>query len=243
MYKSINQYKGNFLLNERMNEEKEMRVKKRNGTLEDISFDKILTRIKILGEGPVENQCNSLNINYSSLTMKVIQQLYDMIPTKKIDELAAEQCASLSTHHPDYGILAGRIIVSNHQKNVNMSFKETMCELYMYKDKTGLHCPLISRECWEIVSGNSDDYWNELMDHSRDYLIDYFGFKTLERSYLFRIDDQVVESIQHMWLRVSIGIHSDDLVSVKDTCDSDIVQCGYNSSSLEFMLFGFDERR
>ena len=115
-----------------------MRVTKRNGDLEEIAFDKILIRIKKLGQEA------NININYQQLVMKVIDQLYDTIPTTKIDELAAEQCASLSTLHPDYGILAGRIIVSNHQKNTDFIFSNVMLELYNFSDIHGKHNPLVS---------------------------------------------------------------------------------------------------
>ena len=110
-----------------------MRVTKRNGELEDIYFDKILKRIKTLGK-----ESGIVSINYSSLSMKVIDQLYDTIPTTKIDELTAEQCASLSTQHPDYGILAGRIVISNHQKNTLNTFSEVMENLYFYYKKVSL---------------------------------------------------------------------------------------------------------
>ena len=109
----------------------DMRVTKRNGELEDIAFDKILNRIKKLG-----NEAG-IQINYSSLAMKVIDQLYDKISTTKIDELAAEQCASLSTQHPDYGTLASRIVVSNHQKNTEPSFVDVMKSLYYFKNING----------------------------------------------------------------------------------------------------------
>ena len=106
----------------------DMRVTKRNGQLEDIAFDKIITRIKKLGQEV------NIQINYSSLAMKVIDQLYDKIETTKIDELAAEQCAALSTNHPDYGTLAARIVVSNHQKNTDQVFSNVVKQLYNFKD-------------------------------------------------------------------------------------------------------------
>jgi len=190
----------------------EMRVTKRNGELEDISFDKILNRVKKLGQEA------NIQINYSSLVMKVIDQLYDKIPTTKIDELTAEQCAVMSTQHPDYGVLAGRIVVSNHQKNTVASFSQIMDELYNFKDTQGEQSPLISKELYTI-SQEMSSYIESLFDFSRDYLIDYFGFKTLERAYLFRAHDKVLERPQHMWMRVSIGIHGNDMVAVKETYD------------------------
>jgi ribonucleotide reductase alpha subunit len=190
----------------------EMRVTKRNGELEDIFFDKILNRIKKLG-----NEAG-IQINYSLLTMKVIDQLYDKIETSKIDELAAEQCAAMSTQHPDFGILASRIIISNHQKNTDASFITVMKQLYNFIDVHGKNKSLLSLKVWNFIERNSIQL-EEILDHDRDYLIDYFGFKTLERGYLFRVNDRVVERIQHMWLRVSIGIHinSENMKSIKKT--------------------------
>lgn len=181
----------------------DMRVLKRNGQLEDIAFDKILNRLKKLGKEGAE-----IKINFSSLSMKVIDQLYDTIPTSKIDELASEQCASLSTQHPDYATLASRIVISNYQKNTEPLFSLVMQELYEFKNIHGEHKPLISETVWKYIQQNADEL-NTLVVHNRDYLIDYFGFKTLERAYLFKINDKVVERIQHMWLRVAIGIHCD----------------------------------
>jgi len=189
-----------------------MRVTKRNGEQEDVSFDKILRRIKTLG-----NEAG-IQINVSSLAMKVIDQLYDKIETKKIDELAAEQCASLSTQHYDYGTLAARIVVSNHQKNTTPSFSCVMNKLYDFTDVHGVHRPLVSQEFWNFVKNNAQAI-DDLIVHERDYLIDYFGFKTLERAYLFKVGDQIVERIQHMWMRVSIGIHQTDLAKIKETYD------------------------
>jgi ribonucleoside-diphosphate reductase alpha chain len=183
-----------------MDSTNEMRVIKRNGQLEDISFDKILNRIRKLGQEA------GIHINYQSLVMKVIDQLFDKIPTTKIDELTAEQCAVMSTNHPDYAILAGRIVVSNHQKNTDPIFSNVMKELYDFKDVHGKKYSLVSDSLWEFTQQNKDAL-NDMIVHERDYLIDYFGFKTLERAYLFRIGDNIIERPQHMWLRVAIGIH------------------------------------
>jgi ribonucleoside-diphosphate reductase alpha chain len=180
----------------------DMRVTKRNGQLEDIAFDKIMTRVKKLGQEA------NIQINYSSLAMKVIDQLYDKIETTKIDELAAEQCAALSTNHPDYGTLAARIVVSNHQKNTETIFSNVVKQLYGFKDIHGTHRPLLSQTLYDFVVKYSDVI-DDMIDYNRDYLIDYFGFKTLERAYLFRIDTKVIERPQHMWMRVAIGIHGD----------------------------------
>jgi ribonucleoside-diphosphate reductase alpha chain len=201
-----------------MDNTNEMRVKKRNGQLEVIAFDKILNRIKKLGQEV------GIQINYSLLVMKVIDQLYDKIETSKIDELAAEQCASLSTQHPDFATLASRIVISNHQKNTEKSFTNVMSKLYEFKDVHGNNKPLVSEEFWNYVK-NNEYLLDEFIDNDRDYLIDYFGFKTLERSYLFKVNGFAIERIQHMWLRVAIGIHcntdhySDTLSLIKETYD------------------------
>ena len=180
----------------------DMRVTKRNGQLEDIAFDKILNRIKNLGQEV------NIHINYTSLVMKVIDQLYDKISTAKIDELAAEQCASMSTLHYDYGTLAARIVVSNHQKNTDSNFFNVMKELYEFKDVHGVNRPLVSHSLMDFATKYQNEI-EETIEYKRDYLIDYFGFKTLERAYLFRLNNKVVERPQHMWMRVSIGIHGD----------------------------------
>ena len=177
-----------------------MRVTKRDGELEEIAFDKILLRIKKLGQEA------NIQINYQQLVMKVIDQLYDKISTTKIDELAAEQCASLSTLNPDYGTLAGRIIVSNHQKNTVSSFSNIIMNLYNFKDIHGENKPLVSQNLINFVTKFSEELDNMIV-HDRDYLIDYFGFKTLERAYLFKLGNNIVERPQHMWMRVAVGIH------------------------------------
>ena len=190
----------------------EMSVTKRNGCKEVISFDKILKRIKILGDG-------SLHINYTTLAMKIIDRLYDGIPTSKIDELTAEQCASLSTIHPDYEILASRILISNHHKNTFNDYKFVVSTLYNYTDSKKQHCPLLHEDFYSVVMENSDII-QKMIDYKRDYLIDYFGFKTLERAYLMKINDRVFERPQHMWMRVAIGIHGNNFDNVKKTYDA-----------------------
>jgi len=190
----------------------DMRVTKRDGELEDIAFDKILNRVKKLGLEA------NIQINYSSLVMKVIDQLYDKIPTTKIDELTAEQCAVMSTQHPDYAVLAGRVVVSNHQKNTEASLHKVMEQLYWYNDVHGKHSPLLSYDTWMVISANKDEL-EGMIDYNRDYLIDYFGFKTLERAYLFKVNDVVVERPQHMWMRVAVGIHGNNMDAVRDTYD------------------------
>ncbi len=180
----------------------EMRVTKRDGQLQEVAFDKILERVKKLGFEA------GIHINYSSLVMKVIDQLYDKIPTAKIDELAAEQCAALSANHPDYAVLGARIIISNHQKNTDTEFSTVMRDLYNFTNFKGENKPLVSQELWDFTNYYAAEL-NAMLDYNRDYLIDYFGFKTLERAYLFRINNKIVERPQHMWMRVAIGIHGD----------------------------------
>jgi ribonucleotide reductase alpha subunit len=178
----------------------DMRVTKRNGELEEVAFDKILSRVKKLGQEV------GIQINYQQLVIKIIDQLFDTISTTKIDELLAEQCASMSTLNPDYGTLASRIFVSNHQKNTEQSFSKVVNILYNFKDVHGKKMPLLSDKLFEFTS----DYLQEIedmIDYDRDYLIDYFGFKTLERTYLIRVGTAVIERPQHMWMRVAIGIH------------------------------------
>ena len=180
----------------------EMIVTKRNGDQETVAFDKILNRIKRIGTEV------GIKINYTSLVMKVIDQLYSGISTTKIDELSAEQCASMSSIHPDYNILAGRITVSNHHKNTKQSFLDVMNDLYNYRDKHDKHSPLISKQLIDVANKYKDTI-DESIDYTRDYLIEYFGFKTLERAYLMKINKITIERPQHMWMRVSIGIHGD----------------------------------
>lgn len=191
-------------------DEDEMFVTKRNGQQEIVSFDKILKRIKTLGQEA------NIKINYTTLVMKVIDQLFSGISTTKIDELSAEQCASMASIHPDYNVLAGRITVSNHHKNTTASFSEVMKELYNYQDIHGKHSPLVTKEFVGVVDEHSA-YFDALCDYERDYLIEYFGFKTLERSYLMKINGKTAERPQHMWLRVAIGIHGSNIERIKET--------------------------
>ena len=198
----------------------DMMVIKRDGSPEIISFDKILRRIKKLGlEANIVQKPNitgSVGINYTSLAMKVIEQLYNNIHTTKIDELAAEHCAALSSTHPDYGTLAGRIVVSNHQKNTNDSFYMTTHHLYnsLMNNETGES--LLNADYFSTISEHREELDAMVVD-DRDYLIDYFGFKTLEKSYLLRIDDRSVERPQHMWLRVAVAIHGSNMAKVRET--------------------------
>lgn len=188
-----------------------MRVTKRDGSDEDVSFDKVLRRIRVLCDGLV-------GVDAHSITQKVCTRIYDGVRTSELDELAAQMCASLVTEHPDYGVLAARIIVSNHHKNTSPSFSETMSLLYNAKDVHGKHNPLISDELWNMVQMHKEKL-NSVIDYERDYSFDYFGFKTLERSYLMKVDGKTVERPQHMWMRVALGIHGTDLKDAIETYD------------------------
>ena len=193
-----------------MNNMQEMRVKKRDGRLEDVSFDKILRRVKKVGAEA------NVNINFSMLVMKIIDQLYDGIETTEIDNLTAQQCASEVTKHPDFGDLAGRLTISNHQKNTSDSFFKVMKQLYECQDIHKQKASLLSEKFWKCVCDNKDEL-EVMIDYERDYLIDYFGFKTLERAYLMKVNKKIIERPQHMWLRVSIGIHGNNMHCVKET--------------------------
>ena len=188
----------------------EMYVVKRGGHKETVSFDKILQRIKKLGKEA------AIQLNYTSLVMKVIDQIFDGISTTKIDELSAAQCASMASIHPDYNTLAGRIAVSNLHKNTSESFLEVTTNLYNYQNKAHKHCPIVSQEYYINVFKNGT-LLEELCDYSCDYLLDYFGIKTLERAYLMKIDGVIVERPQHMWLRVAVGIHGTNIARIRET--------------------------
>ena len=188
-----------------------MFVIKRNGRKESVKFDKVTARIEKLSY-----RLSSL-VNPVDVAKKVIEGIYEGVPTTELDNLAAETAASLTTKHPDYAILASRIAVSNLHKNTVKSFSETMYMLYNYVDKrSGKKLPLIADDVWQIIEENA-----ELLDSSiiydRDFAFDYFGFKTLEKSYLMRIEGRVAERPQHMYMRVAIGIHKNDIDSVIKT--------------------------
>ena len=195
-----------------MSLEQEMKVLKRNGKYENVGFDKILKRVKSIG-----TECG-IKLNYTTFVMKVIDQLYDGIPTTKIDELTAEQCAALSVQHLDYNTLAGRIVISNHHKNTNSSFFSVMKKLYEFTDIHNKQHSLVSHDFFLIVEKYKDEFDNMIV-HERDYLIDYFGFKTLERAYLMKHNNVIIERPQYLWLRVAIGIHGNNLEKVKTTYD------------------------
>ena len=188
-----------------------MYVVKRDGHKEPVMFDKITDRIKKL--------CYGLNdmVDAVKVAMRVIEGLYDGVTTSELDNLAAETAASMTVTHPDYAQLAARIAISNLHKNTNKSFSETMSEMYHYVNpRTNQEAPLISDEVYEVIQANAE-FLNSHIIYNRDFNYDYFGFKTLERSYLLRINGKIVERPQHMLMRVSVGIHLNDLEAVIET--------------------------
>jgi ribonucleoside-diphosphate reductase alpha subunit len=189
-----------------------MLVIKRDGRRESVKFDKITARIEKLCYG-----LDSTFVNPVEVAMKVINGLYDGVSTIELDNLAAEIAATLTTKHPDFAKLAARIAVSNLHKVTSKSFSNTMKRLYTYVDpKTGQNAPLISKETWKVVKDNAAEL-DEAIIYDRDFAYDYFGFKTLERSYLMKIDGKVVERPQHLLMRVSVGIHGEDIPAVIET--------------------------
>jgi len=181
-------------------------VIKRNGSKEEVSFDKVTKRIKKLCYGLEEE------INPIIIAQKVCSQIYDNVSTVELDELAAQICISLESTNLNYGVLASRIIISNNHKSTSPSFSETIYLLYNNKNTNDEKCPLIADDVYEIIMKNKDKL-NTIINYEKDYLFDYFGYKTLEKAYLMKINDKVIERIQHLYMRVSIGIHKDDLKS------------------------------
>lgn len=177
-----------------------MQVAKRNGNLEIVSFDKVLKRLLTLS--------TNLKVNCYELAQKVCNRIYDGVKTSELDELAAHMCSSLIAENLDYGELALRIGISNHHKNTSPSYSEVSQMLYANN--------LINKELFDIIMANKEKL-NSIIDYNRDYTFDYFGFKTLERSYLLKINDVCVERPQHMLMRVSLGIHGNDIKDALDT--------------------------
>jgi ribonucleoside-diphosphate reductase alpha subunit len=189
-----------------------MLVIKRDGRRESVRFDKITSRI--------ENLCYNLDGRYIQpieVAKKVIDGLYDGVTTSELDNLAAEVCASLTVKHPDYAILAARIAISNLHKTTSQSFSNTMKRLYTYiNPKTGENAALIAPDVYGIVKKHAARF-DEAIDYTRDFDYDYFGFKTLEKSYLIKLDGKVVERPQHMLMRVAVGIHKEDIEAAIET--------------------------
>jgi ribonucleoside-diphosphate reductase alpha subunit len=192
-----------------------MEVIKRNGDVEEVSFDKIKNRIRKLTNGftqeNIPNPLPSLHVDPIIITQKVIGRLYNRVKTAEIDELSAQICISMMTENLEYGDLASRIIISNNHKNTSSIFSEKMQQLYDNR-VNGEHSPLLSEDFNQFVQDNSAVI-NNAIDYQRDYLFDYFGFKTLEKSYLMKIKGQVIERIQDLFMRVSCALHTDNLAS------------------------------
>lgn len=188
-----------------------MYVVKRDGRKEPVKFDKITARIKKL--------CYGLDaiVQPELVAMKVIEGLYDGVTTSELDNLAAEVSASKTIEHPDYALLASRISVSNLHKSTKKSFSDTIEDLYKYIDPiTQENASLIAEDVFQIVKDNAE-YFDSAIIYDRDFKYDYFGFKTLERSYLLRLDGEIVERPQHMLMRVAVGIHKHDIESAVKT--------------------------
>lgn len=190
---------------------KNMYVVKRDGNREPVMFDKITDRVSKL--------CYGLNdlVDPVKVAMRVIEGLYDGVTTSELDNLAAETAASMTISHPDYAQLAARIAVSNLHKNTKKSFSETMNDMYHYiNPRTGTAAPLLADDVHEIIQKNAQAL-DSVIIYNRDFNYDYFGFKTLERSYLLKINGKIVERPQHMLMRVSVGIHKEDIASAIET--------------------------
>lgn len=187
-------------------------VEKRDGRKESVHFDKITMRIEKLAYGLARNHVDPVVIS-----QKVIQGVYPGVTTVELDELAAQTAASFATQHPDYSILAARIVVSNLHKMTTSCFSELTQAFYNYvHPKTGKPAPLVSKEFYETVMKNKDQL-NGAIVHARDFEYDYFGFKTLEKSYLLKMNGKIAERPQCMLMRVALGIHGDDMDSVIQT--------------------------
>ena len=188
-----------------------MRVLKRDGRKEAVKFDKITARIEKLCYGLSEY------VDPVAVAKRVVDGVYDGVTTSELDNLAAETAASMTIKHPDYANLAARIAVSNLHKSTKKSFSETVKDLYEYiNPETGKKAPLIADDVYEIIQANAE-YLDSQLIYDRDFSYDYFGFKTLERSYLLRMHGKIVERPQQMLMRVSIGIHKDDLEGALET--------------------------
>jgi ribonucleoside-diphosphate reductase alpha subunit len=191
-----------------------MRVKKRNGDIEEVSFDKVIHRLRSLCEMTPKLH----NVEVTEIAQKVCSRIYDGVTTTELDELAGEQCTEKSVQHLEYSTLASRIIISNNQKITSPSFSETIYILFHNKDVHGKHYPLISEQVYRFVLANKNKI-NDYIDYSRDFNFDYFGFKTLEKAYLMKINGKIVERVQHLIMRVSLGIHSENLKDALETYD------------------------
>ena len=183
-----------------------MRVIKRNGEYEEVSFDKILNRIKALSKN---DEFSKLNIDETIVAQKVIQEIHDGVKTSELDELSSQISIAMYSKNPEFKILAGRIIISNHHKNTMNTFSGKISKMYKYTSN-GIVKPLIADYLYNLVMENKE-LIDSTIDYSRDYDFDFFGFKTLEKSYLYRLDDEIIERPQDMIMRVSLSIHRHNL--------------------------------
>ena len=181
-----------------------MHVIKRDGRKETVSFDKVSRRLEKLIKA--FDKYPKLNIDYIALAQKVCGDVYSGVNTYELDELAAQTCAGMITESIDYGNLASRLAISNHHKRTSPSFSETIQLLYESTNKYGKKNQIITKEIYTIVMKHKEKL-NQIINYVRDYDIDYFGFKTLEKSYLLKVNGEIVERPQHMFLRVSLGIY------------------------------------
>ena len=191
-----------------------MQVVNRKGEREDVRFDAILEKLTILSDGLDSNW-----VDPTHLTKLTIEGLYDGVTTRELDQLAAETAASLASHHPDYSKLAARICVDDLHRSTKETFSEVVTDLREFVDpESGAHAPLISPEVYEVIMANKETL-DSYIDYDRDFNYDYFGFKTLERSYLLKINGAVAERPQHMLMRVAVGIHHENIGKALETYD------------------------
>jgi len=192
-----------------------MRVLKRNGQYEEVSFDKILNRIKALSQGSEFNL--KLSIDETLIAQKVVQEIYDGVKTTELDELSSQISIAMYSKNPEFKILASRIVISNHHKNTLNKFSEKIEELYNYHSK-GQHKPLIAEYMYQLVMKHRTEI-DRAIDYHKDYDFDFFGFKTLEKSYLYKTDGKIVERPQDMLMRVSLAIHRNNLKEALNNYD------------------------
>ena len=191
-----------------------MQVVNRKGEREDVRFDAIHEKLSSLTDGLDTNWVDAAN-----LTKLTIEGLYDGVTTRELDQLAAETAASLASHHPDYSKLAARICVDDLHRSTKDCFSEVITDLREFIDpESGEHAPLISQEVYDIIMANKEKL-DSYIDYNRDFSYDYFGFKTLERSYLLKLNGEVAERPQHMLMRVAVGIHHGDIDKALETYD------------------------
>jgi len=186
-----------------------MQIVKRDGRLEEVKLEKITRRVKAQTKG-------LKNVDAMTIATKVIAGLYDGVSTRELDDLATKTAANLATTHPDYDTLAARLLVSVLHKETKGSFSEVMEDLYKRTDSFDRPRPAVGKDFIKVVRKHKKAIDAEIV-YKRDYGFDYLGLQTLKRSYLQKIDGQIVERPQHMWMRVALGIHGKDIVSALDT--------------------------